>query len=66
MSRPVSLFENDLLIQDNAMDRILVTGGCGFIASNFTRPARNSRGDCRPVNLDKLICAGNLQQAEHY
>lgn len=42
------------------MTRILVTGGCGFIGSNFIRYAlKNS--DYEIVNLDKLTYAGNLK-----
>lgn len=40
------------------MKTILVTGGCGFIGSNFVRYALNT-GDCRVVNLDALTYAGN-------
>jgi dTDP-glucose 4,6-dehydratase len=41
------------------MKNILVTGGCGFIGSNFVRLALARLGDCRLVNLDKLTYAGN-------
>jgi len=41
------------------MKRILVTGGCGFIGSNFVRLALKSLPECRIVNLDKLTYAGN-------
>jgi dTDP-glucose 4,6-dehydratase len=41
------------------MTRLLVTGGAGFIGSNFTRRAAN-RGD-DVVVLDKLTYAGNLE-----
>jgi dTDP-glucose 4,6-dehydratase len=40
--------------------RILVTGGCGFIGSNFIRRVLTSRGDgVSIVNLDKLTYAAN-------
>ena len=39
---------------------ILVTGGCGFIGSNFVR-LLSAETDCRIVNLDKLTYAGNLE-----
>ncbi len=39
--------------------RLLVTGGCGFIGSNFVRLALSHLPDCRLVNLDKLTYAGN-------
>jgi dTDP-glucose 4,6-dehydratase len=39
---------------------ILVTGGCGFIGSNFIRHLlRRAGAPCRVVNLDKLTYAGN-------
>ncbi|MEW6380558.1 MAG: dTDP-glucose 4,6-dehydratase [bacterium] len=39
---------------------ILVTGGAGFIGSNFIRSALASRPGWRIVNLDALTYAGNL------
>jgi dTDP-glucose 4,6-dehydratase len=36
-----------------------VTGGAGFIGSNFIRHAFNTRRDIHIVNLDKLTYAGN-------
>ncbi len=41
------------------MKNILVTGGCGFIGSNFVRYLLQQTADCRLVNLDKLTYAGN-------
>lgn len=41
------------------MNNILVTGGCGFIGSNFVRLALAELPNCRLVNLDKLTYAGN-------
>src|SRR5687768_2020681 len=38
---------------------ILVTGGCGFIGSNFIRLALQARKDLRIINLDALTYAGN-------
>ena len=38
---------------------ILVTGGCGFIGSNFVRYMLDKHKDCKLVNLDKLTYAGN-------
>jgi dTDP-glucose 4,6-dehydratase len=38
---------------------LLVTGGCGFIGSNFVRMLLQARGDIRITNLDKLTYAGN-------
>lgn len=43
------------------MKSILVTGGAGFIGSNFVRMALEEHPDVRVVNLDKLTYAGNLQ-----
>jgi dTDP-glucose 4,6-dehydratase len=45
----------------------LVTGGCGFIGSNFIRFILKHRADCEVVNLDALTYAGNqanLQELE--
>jgi len=40
---------------------LLVTGGAGFIGSNFIRYIINNHPDWRVVNLDKLTYAGNLE-----
>ncbi len=42
------------------MKKILVTGGAGFIGSNFVRYMLERHPDYRIVNLDKLTYAGNL------
>ncbi len=42
------------------MMKILVTGGAGFIGSNFVRHILQER-DYKIVNLDKLTYAGNLE-----
>src|SRR5947209_7372649 len=42
------------------MDPILVTGGCGFIGSNFIRYLLEIDPEVRIVNLDLLTYAGNL------
>jgi dTDP-glucose 4,6-dehydratase len=39
--------------------KILVTGGAGFIGSNFIRHLLSSRRDVSVVNFDKLTYAGN-------
>src|SRR5689334_7567266 len=44
--------------------KIFVTGGAGFIGSNFIRYALDSRGDISIVNYDKLTYAGNLANLE--
>ena len=43
------------------MKRILVTGGAGFIGSNFVRMVLSEHPDCFIVNVDKLTYAGNLE-----
>jgi dTDP-glucose 4,6-dehydratase len=43
------------------MKKMLVTGGCGFIGSNFVRLALSRLPDCRLVNVDSLTYAGNLR-----
>ena len=45
------------------MSTWLVTGGAGFIGSNFVRVALERSG-ARVVVLDKLTYAGNLQSLE--
>ena len=44
--------------------KILVTGGAGFIGSNFIRYVLKTRKDCEVVNYDKLTYAGNLANLE--
>ncbi len=39
--------------------RLLVTGGCGFIGSNFVRHVLGEHGGDEILNLDKLTYAGN-------
>src|SRR4029450_12449268 len=48
--------------------KLLVTGGSGFIGSNFIRHVLTTHPDDRIVNLDKLTYAGNpanLADLEH-
>jgi len=40
---------------------LLVTGGAGFIGSNFIRYILDKYSDYRVINLDKLTYAGNLE-----
>jgi len=42
------------------MKKLLVTGGAGFIGSNFIRHILNKYDDYNIVNLDKLTYCGNL------
>ena len=43
------------------MKNILVTGGAGFIGSNFINYILKNRNDVNIVNIDKLTYAGNLE-----
>jgi dTDP-glucose 4,6-dehydratase len=43
---------------------VLVTGGCGFIGSNFIQLAADICPDWRIINLDLLTYAGNLKNLE--
>jgi dTDP-glucose 4,6-dehydratase len=42
------------------MSHVLVTGGCGFIGSNFIRHLLETDPQVRVTNLDKLTYAGNI------
>ena len=42
------------------MDRFLITGGAGFIGSNFIHYLLRKYQDIKITNLDKLTYAGNL------
>ena len=48
------------------MRRLLVTGGAGFIGSNFVRMVLTEHTDCFIANLDKLTYAGNLENLEGF
>ncbi len=43
------------------MNNVLVTGGAGFIGSNFINYILDGRDDYNIINLDKLTYAGNLE-----
>jgi dTDP-glucose 4,6-dehydratase len=43
------------------MKNVLVTGGAGFIGSNFINYILEERDDYNIINLDKLTYAGNLE-----
>ena len=43
------------------MTTYLITGGAGFIGSNYIRFLLEREPDCRVVNLDKLTYCGNLE-----
>ncbi|MGL4421564.1 MAG: dTDP-glucose 4,6-dehydratase, partial [Gemmataceae bacterium] len=42
------------------MTTLLITGGCGFIGSNFIRHLLATDETCRVINFDALTYAGNL------
>ncbi|MHC4416961.1 MAG: dTDP-glucose 4,6-dehydratase [Planctomycetota bacterium] len=48
------------------MRRILVTGGAGFIGSNFVRMVLSEHTDSFVVNLDRLTYAGNLENLAEF
>ena len=48
------------------MKSILITGGAGFIGSNFVRMVLAEHDDYIVVNLDKLTYAGNLENLADY
>jgi dTDP-glucose 4,6-dehydratase len=50
----------DLEIGEFGMDRVLVTGGCGFIGSNFIHYVLEKDPTVSIVNFDRLTYAGNL------
>ena len=46
------------------MKKILVTGGCGFIGSNYIHQVHKKGEDTHIVNLDKMTYAGNAHNLE--
>ena len=46
---------------ERRFNTVLVTGGAGFIGSNFVHYLLRTSPDCVVVNLDKLTYAGNLE-----
>lgn len=46
------------------MKNILVTGGAGFIGSNFIKHLISSHSDYKIINVDLLTYAGNLENLE--
>lgn len=47
--------------KDTFMKRVIVTGGCGFIGSNFIRLFLHQEPNLHIVNVDNLTYAGNLE-----
>ena len=43
------------------MKTVLVTGGAGFIGSNFVKYMLNAHPDYKIINVDVLTYAGNLE-----
>ena len=41
------------------INRLIVTGGCGFIGSNFIRYMFNKYPGLKVINVDKLTYSGN-------
>ena len=48
------------------MNNVLVTGGCGFIGSNFIRYLLSNYDDVRVINVDLLTYAGNQLNLSEY
>jgi len=48
------------------MQKFLVTGGAGFIGSNYIRYLLRKRQDVEIINLDKLTYAGNLDNLREF
>lgn len=48
------------------METFLITGGAGFIGSNFIKFLFGKRDDIKVVNVDKLTYAGNLDNLETF
>ena len=48
------------------MNRLLITGGAGFIGSNFIRYVLREHENWQVVNLDKLTYAGNLENLKDF
>lgn len=43
------------------MKNVIVTGGAGFIGSNFIEYLLDINNECKVINVDKLTYAGNLE-----
>lgn len=49
-------------MENGAMKKILVTGGCGFIGANFVRVFLETTNDITLLNMDSLTYAGDVQR----
>jgi dTDP-glucose 4,6-dehydratase len=48
------------------MNKLLVTGGCGFIGSNFIRYWLKKYPEDKIINLDKLTYAGHIESTKDF
>ena len=55
----LKLLYGDKMNEEEEINCILVTGGCGFIGSNFIRHMLNKYSSLKIINLDALTYAGN-------
>jgi len=46
--------------------KVLITGGCGFIGSNFIRYFSKKHPSYKIINVDKLTYAGNLENLKGF
>ena len=46
--------------------KVLITGGCGFIGSNFIRYFKKKHPSYEIINVDKLTYAGNLENLKGF
>ena len=49
-------------MENREFKTILITGGAGFIGSNFIHYIMKKYPDYKIINLDKLTYAGNLEK----